>query len=264
MSYTYVLKSVADIYSKPDKSSEVVSQAIYGTAIKILAADDLWLKITTPDRYCGWIKKDDIIESSNSYPSGNIVAYTKNISNHIYSTDSVYHKPIITLPFGACLEVISKQKWVQVRLIDNTTAWIQTGDLSFEKNLLSAVEMVEFSKRFLGLPYTWGGSSSSGFDCSGFTQFLYQQMGVLLPRDAHLQINSDLLQDSAKENLQPGDLVFFEKDNHIYHVGVYVGEGKFIHSTTAKPLGPPIIQTSDLQNDSPWNKEIKYCKRKKI
>ena len=263
MSRNYVLRNVADIYSKPDNSSEVVSQAIYGTVIKILAEDGLWQRITTPDLYSGWIKKDDIIELTRPYPSGDVVAYTKNISNHIYSTDSVYHKPIITLPFGVCLEIIKKQKWIQVRLIDNSTTWVQAGDLSFEKKLLNTIEMVEFSKRFLGLPYTWGGSSSFGFDCSGFTQFLYQQMGLLLPRDAHLQVNSDLLGDVTKENPQTGNLLFFERNDRIYHVGIYIGEGKFIHSTAAEPHGPPVIQISDIRYDSPWNKELAAIKAEK-
>lgn len=87
---------------------------------------------------------------------------------------------------------------------------------------------VELGKRFIGTPYVYGGSSPSGFDCSGFTSYVYRQLGVSLPRTAASQATVGKAVDRA--NLQPGDLVFFNTYGGISHVGIYVGNNNMIHS----------------------------------
>ncbi len=89
--------------------------------------------------------------------------------------------------------------------------------------------IVEYSKQFLGTPYVSGGSSPSGFDCSGFTYYVFKQYGVTLPRTSSSQANAGHY--VAKSELKPGDLVFFDTYGGISHVGIYVGNDSFIHST---------------------------------
>lgn len=94
-----------------------------------------------------------------------------------------------------------------------------------------ASELVINAMAFLGVPYRRGGSNSeSGFDCSGFVRAIFQQTsGLVLPRSADQQAAASLHIDRA--DLQPGDLVFFNTMRRAFsHVGIYVGEGKFIHS----------------------------------
>ena len=97
-----------------------------------------------------------------------------------------------------------------------------------------ASELVVNAMGFLGVPYKWGGTDAdSGFDCSGFVASVYQQsIGLLLPRKAEQQAAATEKIDQA--DLQPGDLVFFNTMRRAFsHVGIYVGNGKFIHAPRA-------------------------------
>ena len=95
----------------------------------------------------------------------------------------------------------------------------------------SASELVLTAMGYLGVPYRRGGNSAdSGFDCSGFVKAMYENtVGLVLPRRADQQAAAT--SKIEKNDLQPGDLVFFNTMKHAFsHVGIYVGEGKFIHS----------------------------------
>jgi len=94
-------------------------------------------------------------------------------------------------------------------------------------------EVVLTALQYLDLPYRAGGLSQDvGFDCSGFTRHVYSQtLGITLPRQADDQAQSAGLQQVRREHLQPGDLVFFNTLRRTYsHVGIYVGDGRFIHA----------------------------------
>jgi cell wall-associated NlpC family hydrolase len=87
-------------------------------------------------------------------------------------------------------------------------------------------QLVGFARGLLGVPYVYGGSSpQSGFDCSGFTQFVYAHFGIVLPHSSGAQ--SVLGHHVSRTALRPGDLVFFDD---LGHVGIYVGNGLFIHA----------------------------------
>lgn len=102
-------------------------------------------------------------------------------------------------------------------------------------------EVVAVARQYLGAPYVWGASGPDSFDCSGFTQFVFRQVGVQLPRVSRDQINAG--QRVSREDLQPGDLVFF--GSPIHHVGIYVGDGMMIHS----PRTGDVVKISPLMSD---------------
>ena len=89
-----------------------------------------------------------------------------------------------------------------------------------------AAEAVQIAMRYLGVPYVWGGSSPSGFDCSGLVMYVYAQLGVSLPHSAASQYGYGT--HVSRSELEPGDLVFF--GNPIHHVGIYVGNGDMINA----------------------------------
>jgi cell wall-associated NlpC family hydrolase len=99
-------------------------------------------------------------------------------------------------------------------------------------------EVVNIAKRYLGAPYRWGASGPNAFDCSGFTSFVYRQVGVSLPRVSRAQINAG--QRVSRSDLQPGDLVFF--GSPIHHVGIYVGGNSYIHA----PRSGDVVKISPL------------------
>ncbi len=94
-------------------------------------------------------------------------------------------------------------------------------------------EIVNYAKQYLGCKYVYGGSGPSTFDCSGFTMYVYKHFGISLSHSARAQSKNGTY--VAKENLQPGDLVFFkdyETMDGIGHCGIYVGDGNFIHASS--------------------------------
>jgi cell wall-associated NlpC family hydrolase len=92
---------------------------------------------------------------------------------------------------------------------------------------------VELAMTYRGAPYRWGSADPSGFDCSGFVQYVYAQVGVSLPHNAAQQYQHGT--PVARDRLQPGDLVFFDG---LRHNGIYIGDGRFIHSRqTGKHVG---------------------------
>ena len=97
-----------------------------------------------------------------------------------------------------------------------------------------ADQIVATAKEYLGTPYVWGGTSPKGFDCSGFVYYVYQQYGYQLQRRASLQYANNGVSVS-KSQLKPGDLVFFSDSvDPIGHVGMYIGDGYFIHASSGK------------------------------
>ena len=97
------------------------------------------------------------------------------------------------------------------------------------------------ARQYLGTPYRWGGESpATGFDCSGLMQYAFKQLGVDIPRVSQDQFKSG--QQVPRESLQPGDLVFFSKAGDVHHVGMYVGDGKFLHA----PRTGDVVKISSL------------------
>lgn len=98
----------------------------------------------------------------------------------------------------------------------------------------TASKIVATAKQYIGVPYVWGGTSPSGFDCSGFTQYVFKKHGISLPRTTDLQYKVGTY--VSKSNLRIGDLVFLKNTYRegISHVGIYVGDGKMIHASSSK------------------------------
>ena len=92
------------------------------------------------------------------------------------------------------------------------------------------------ARKYLGVPYLWGGTSPKGFDCSGLVQYCYNKVGVSLPRTTYDQINRG--KAVSRKNLQPGDLVF----PHNGHVGIYTENGKMIHA----PKTGDVVKESNI------------------
>jgi SH3-like domain-containing protein len=254
-----VIAPVTNMYSGPSPDTDVVSQALLGSNIGVVEEQPNWVKIRTlEDDYVGWVPRTVLLPLNGKSPyalSGTIVE-VHNLRAHVYrEPDVTQHEPLLTLPFETRLEVASMkgdgERWIQVRLPDARLGWIQHGDVatlsapvSLPAARLSIDEMVVFSKRFLGLPYTWGGRSSFGYDCSGFAQMLVRRRGYLMPRDADIQAAwTGLVPVEKVADLRAGDLLYFGSKGNITHTGVFIGNGEFIHATTHDQ---PVIQISPL------------------
>jgi cell wall-associated NlpC family hydrolase len=212
-----------------------------------------------------------ILLTGNGYAVNGPSVQVQSLFANIYpEPDITKHKPLLTVPFETRLEVVTDAKakaakpvpegWLQVHLPDLQTAWVQNGDVISDPKPMSIPESIQLAKRFLGIPYLWGGRSSFGFDCSGFTQMLVRVRGINMPRDADQQAAWNGVTAVQRTNLQAGDLLFFgSSPKEITHTGMYIGDGQFIHDTTT---GHPVVQISRL-DDEPWTKLLVACRRVK-
>ena len=118
----------------------------------------------------------------------------------------------------------------------------------------SADAIIATAKKYIGVPYVWGGSTPGGFDCSGFVQYVFNAHGISLPRTSKEQYSVGTW--VSKSNLKAGDLVFFDTEgNGVSHLGIYIGDNQFIHASTSKG----VIITS-LSN-SYWSPKYYGAKR---
>ncbi|MBU3160404.1 C40 family peptidase [Clostridium frigoris] len=113
----------------------------------------------------------------------------------------------------------------------------------------SSNALLSYASQFLGIPYVWGGTSPSGFDCSGFTQYVFAHFGVNLPRVSEDQQNVGT--KISRGDLQPGDLVFFGSPAH--HVGIYVGNGNMINA----PHTGAVLRIQSLNNDFTYGRRVR-------
>jgi hypothetical protein len=262
-----VIVPVLDMFSKPAADVDVVSQARYAMTVKVEQTEGDWVRIrTVHDDYPGWVRRSALrlLAEGEQYAETGRVLFVDSLRAHLYPEPSVTRRaPVLTVPYETALEVLEEpardnRRWIRVRLPDGKEAWIQRGDVAFDPQPLPLGALMELGKRFLGLPYTWGGTTSFGFDCSGFTQMLVRRGGVLMPRDAQPQADWDGMLPVSRDELQPGDLVFFGPgDRKINHTGFYLGAGEFIHSTTN---AKPVLQISRL-DEEPWTSTLAACRR---
>ncbi len=126
----------------------------------------------------------------------------------------------------------------------------------------TASDLVLSAMNFLGVPYRRGGDSADeGFDCSGFTRHVFEMsLGLVLPRRADQQARDQSLAQVAREELKPGDLVFFNTMRRAFsHVGIYVGEGKFIHA----PRAGSAVRIEDMRQ-AYWAKRFNGARRAEL
>ena len=118
-------------------------------------------------------------------------------------------------------------------------------------------QVAEYAKQFLGVPYVWGGNGPNSFDCSGFTKYVYAHFGYTLNRTASAQLSNGV--SVSRSELQPGDLIFFDNgkvSTPVSHVGIYVGDGQFIHASTNDYQ----VRYGDL-NNSYYSRTYVYARR---
>lgn len=248
--FLYVAEPVLNMRESASSDSKVVSQALFSEEVRLNNEAGELVHITTPDNYSGWVLACALASRDEPY-SGSLKV--SRLAAHLYEKPDTEYGPILTLPYESRLVKLKSvdARWIQVELPSRKVAYIQAGDVAPERGVHKKRELPSLAIRYLGLPYTWGGRSSFGYDCSGFVQMLYRQMGVLLPRNSSDQYLDTRFEDAAIEALEPGDLIFFGfSQEQIRHVGLYIGHKHFIHATVRE--NQPWIRLSSI-DDFEWS-----------
>ncbi len=246
--YGIVNLSVANLRSKPGHSAELATQSLLGTPIKVFKKRDGFFYVQTPDEYLAWIDDDGFYPVNKSqldeWRNSEKVIYLKDYG-FSYTEDDANSQRVSDLVLGDLLKLKgNSDKFIEVIYPDGREAFVEKEFVMSYKEWLMITEpgekqILERAFSFMGIPYLWGGTSAKGMDCSGFTKTVYYMSGIVLPRDASQQVHSGELVDTEDgfENLLPGDLLFFgfkgtdEKKERITHVGIYIGDGDFIHAS---------------------------------
>jgi Cell wall-associated hydrolases (invasion-associated proteins) len=252
--------SVGNVRAEPHSRAELVNQVLLGHIVKILEKKGGWIYIKSEDNYLGWIDAGNIVrvdsQKLNTYLKSEKLIVTapftilkSTLSNGYTVSDAVMADYLIPIKkYGVAY---------QVQLPDGRIAFVSASDVDYYSRFItvskpSPENIRKLALSMLGFPYLWGGTSTKGMDCSGFTKTIYRMVGIDLPRDADQQalVGKDVSPENGFADLRTGDLLFFGqkggqgKREKIVHVGIYIGNGYFIHSSGRVRI------SSLLRNDS--------------
>ncbi|MBR5611299.1 MAG: C40 family peptidase [Bacteroidales bacterium] len=249
--YAVVSHSVANLRYEADYSSEMATQVLMGTPLKVLEKKSYWYRVVTPEGYIAWVtvgsvktmNEEELTAWRGSERVIVDVHYTlfrdKPSKNGAIVSDGVW---------GDIAQVSSKKVvngYQEVKLPNGKTAYVPASDVKCLKKWLDSRNpttdnILNTGKQFLGFPYLWAGTSIKGLDCSGFVKTSHFLNGIILRRDASQQakVGEEIDITNGIENLKKGDILFFgrkataDRPARVTHVGMYLGDGMFIHSAT--------------------------------
>lgn len=246
--FAVVNNSVANIRSRPAHPSQMATQALLGMPLQVLKKEGGWYMVKTPEDYISWVDGGGIEQMNESeyedWKSAPKIIYTDTYG-FSYSDPDESSEKVTDLVAGSLLRLESRNAlFYEVSYPDGRRGFVSTEEAapfrewSQELNVSQAT-LIETSKSMLGAPYLWGGTSTKGMDCSGFTKTIYLMNGMIIPRDASQQIKAGVLVDDQRnfEKLQEGDLLFFGRPatdtepRSVVHVGMWIGDHQFIHSS---------------------------------
>ena len=243
--------SVNYMREAPDYTAENGDQTLMGTVVEIVSQEGYWRQVVSPEPYKAWVNELGLAEMDaaevNEYIASPKYICTADFA-HIYAGPSAKSGTVSDLVMGCLVrpvadrqgKAVKKGKFLACKLPDGRTGWVPKADLedfaswTATRNA-TGESIVGTALRFLGVPYMWGGTSFKSVDCSGFSLCVYFMNGILLPRNTSQQVRAGV--EVAPDSLQPGDLLFFgtpatdEKPERVNHVGIYIGDGRFIHSS---------------------------------
>ena len=286
--YAVVNLSVNFLREEPDYTAELGTQALMGTVVEIKGEESYWRKVVTPEPYTAWCTEKGLVEMTAG-EIDDYLAAPKYICtawhSTLFSSPSEKSPKICDLVQGDVLRMVfrsgrrgnsgdpragrraeSKGGFMKAMLPDGICGYVKAADVEDYSQwkatrVFSGENVVREAMKFVGVPYLWGGASPNGVDCSGLALLAYRFCGVNLPRNASQQARlGDMLkvrdgEDFVLDSLQAGDLLFFgswreDGSAKVTHVGIYIGDGRFIHSSQVVRINSLLASREDYYENS--------------
>ncbi|MBB4824619.1 cell wall-associated NlpC family hydrolase [Sporosarcina luteola] len=244
-------------------SNRIQTQLLYGEPVIVDEVAGDWAKVIAvwqPSKkdergYPGWVPVGQLKKAEPLEEAGGFIRITQDKAQ-LWNTDGT---PLLLLPFNTILPLIKENETSYTVKTPDGEKVVRRGDAvraasvhQFEKK--DADIAVELGMQFLDLPYLWGGMSSYGYDCSGFTYNMLKACGHSIPRDASDQATSGIeVPIDEPSKWKKGDLLFFANDEGtgpVRHVGFYYGDGLLLHShSTGLPIEVLRLKGSKLEHE---------------
>ena len=230
------------VRSEASTAGEVLTKLDNGVQVEVLSTvDSGWYQISY-EEITGYVSGEyltvDEAEAA-SLPQERAPVYVRITADslNIRSAPGTDQEKVGKLSAGRIVETLEELEdgWYRIEEGYISAEFTEVVDPSELVQSSKGQEIVNYAMQFLGYPYVYGGSSPRGFDCSGFTSYIYKQFGYSLKRSASDQLDNGT--SVSRSELQPGDLVMFKKGSssrRASHVGIYIGNNQFIHSSTSR------------------------------
>ncbi len=261
--------SVASAREAPSHKAEMGTQILMGGVVRVLnqSTNRLWYYVRSPDDYTAYLEKGTFIrcdkQAAEAWQNSRLLIVTA-LEDTIRSMPASEAEPVSDVVIADLVKQLGVEgDWYRVELPDQRTGYLRrqsAEDFATWKaaRAATAVNVERTGRRFLGRPYLWGGNSPKGFDCSGFTKIVFYLNGIELNRNASQQARqgTPVPIDRDFSQLRKGDLLFFgwhgrgERAQRIAHVGIYLGDKLFLHSSER-------VQINSLDPASPLRDQLR-------
>lgn len=227
--------------AQPAHSSELVSQAVMGTPLRLIEKTDGWHLVETPDGYRGYMKDNSLVlldsVEMHHWRQTPRVMYTGHHTGRVMRHDAEGESPVTDVHSGSVLVVAdSSSDSVRVVTPGGAVGYLPKHSVtpldSLCRDTVDTDAVIQMARALTGVSYLWGGTTPAAMDCSGFSSICYLNQGIILQRDASQQARTGTWLGTDCRDYRPGDLVFFASAStgNIIHVGIYIGSGCYINS----------------------------------
>ncbi len=262
MGYAFVTSNLIDMRREPTNRSERTNQLLFGEVVGTGQSRNGFYSVTQPDSYTGWVDQRFLAPAAKAdfeAPASFMVAAP---TIRLYDSDGRVVDPFF-LYYGT--RVIGKKKRdgrVFVSLPSGRNIYLKAPSVQpiMRETAIGPSRILAEARRFLGVPYLWGGISPAGFDCSGFIRAIFRRFGIELARDTKDQMVQG--EPLERQSIKSGDLLFFPG-----HVGIAIGRNRLIHASRGgggvriNSLIPGASDyRADLDNDFRAARRILKCK----